>query len=475
MSAELLVLLSVDFIQLLEAADDFDVLIRVGEQKKEFKAHSIILRTRSTYFKSALADQLVEKEGSFYVFQKPNISSETFAIILSGTVKLEEVDWSYMTALLLAAEELCLSQLLDYTQNYIVENGISWMRNNLYNIIPTIFENDSFEILQQCCVRIISQDPPKKHRRYFTQWPEKLLLAMLKCDDLQLEEIDVWGVALKWSASQAQILLRNVNQWSGEELSRFSKKLENCIEYIRFYHISGADFYHHVRPFKEAFPNNVYEEILRFQLTRDTLSILSLVPPRGIVLDSNIIGSRHAALISSWIDRQETFDGSCQMVSYHFSLLLRGTRDGFKEQKFHELCDNQGPTLVVAKVKGTGELIGGYNPVGWSSSGLWIETTESFIFSLGDGLDPKLGQAILSRVQNTKCAIDDSPCIGPCFGITDLVMVASFSHRLGQFIYNLPWTCQQKCYELQVTKDTNFAVDDYEVFQLTKKEYFTED
>ncbi len=35
---------------------------------------------------------------------------------------------------------------------------------------------------------------------------------------------------------------------------------------------------------------------------------------------------------------------------------------------FHEKCDNQGPTIVVAKVKGSEQIVGGYNPLAWDSS-----------------------------------------------------------------------------------------------------------
>ncbi|CAB5189490.1 unnamed protein product [Rhizophagus irregularis] len=133
------------------------------------------------------------------------------------------------------------------------------------------------------------------------------------------------------------------------------------------------------------------------------------------------------------------------------------------------LCDNQGPALIVLKVKGTGELLGGYNPNGWNSTGDWIESTESFIFSLGDGKDPN--HSILSRIKysNFKCAIDDSPCIGPCFGTSDLAMVESSRVANGKFIYDLPWSCIQNCYERTITSTTNFAIEDYEVFKLIQK------
>lgn len=382
-------------------------------------------------------------------------------------LNLENVGWPNVVNLLVAADEICLDQLVDYVQDYFVANGLDWLRNNFYDVLFIIFAHDSFGKLQQSCSKIIARNP-KNHRHHFTQWPERLVVDVLQREDLQLEEIDVWDMIVRWGAAQVGLSPQNVTQWARGDFAELSKKINNCIRYVRFYHISAADFSSRVLPFRAALSDEVYNEILQYQIMKDTITLL---PPRGISLDSEIIGIRHAALIASWIDRRETFNRwTCQMVPYHFNLLLRGSRDSFKEETFHELCDNQGPALVVAKIKGTGELIGGYNPVGWSSSGLWIETTESFIFSLGKGSYSELKNAILSRVQNIKCAIDDSPDIGPCFGTSDLVMVVSSRYSMGEFLYSLPWTCKKSCYELPITNSTNFAIDNYEVFKLVKKD-----
>jgi hypothetical protein len=44
-------------------------------------------------------------------------------------------------------------------------------------------------------------------------------------------------------------------------------------------------------------------------------------------------------------------------------------------------------TLVIIKVKGTDEILGGYNPLMWdkNTSGVFKETNDSFIFSLKNG------------------------------------------------------------------------------------------
>jgi hypothetical protein len=70
--------------------------------------------------------------------------------------------------------------------------------------------------------------------------------------------------------------------------------------------------------------------------------------------------------------------------SYEFKLLFRGSRDGFNTKKFHKICDNQSRTVTVAKVEGSDEILGGYNPMVWKPNGSWGTTKDSFIFSFND-------------------------------------------------------------------------------------------
>ena len=63
---------------------DYDVKIIIGEEPniKEFKAHSVILSSRSTYFKTALSSRWARKENGIIIFNKPNISPLVFEILL---------------------------------------------------------------------------------------------------------------------------------------------------------------------------------------------------------------------------------------------------------------------------------------------------------------------------------------------------------------------------------------------------------
>ena len=52
--------------------------------------------------------------------------------------------------------------------------------------------------------------------------------------------------------------------------------------------------------------------------------------------------------------------------NYEYELLYRGTRDRFKAEKFHELCDNQGPTLCLMKTS-YDYVCGGFASESWKS------------------------------------------------------------------------------------------------------------
>jgi len=76
--------LSKDFSLILNDADDFNVIIQVGENQnmKEFRAHSVILCACSPYFKSAFSSDWIIKKNNMIMFNKPNITPTIFDMIL---------------------------------------------------------------------------------------------------------------------------------------------------------------------------------------------------------------------------------------------------------------------------------------------------------------------------------------------------------------------------------------------------------
>ncbi|CAG8674647.1 2751_t:CDS:2, partial [Scutellospora calospora] len=81
---ELLENLSTKLGQMLINTDDFNTIIRIGQNPnvQTFYAHSNILRALSPYFHKALSKDWVKKEGEIFVFEKPNVSPSCFETII---------------------------------------------------------------------------------------------------------------------------------------------------------------------------------------------------------------------------------------------------------------------------------------------------------------------------------------------------------------------------------------------------------
>ena len=63
-------------------------------------------------------------------------------------------------------------------------------------------------------------------------------------------------------------------------------------------------------------------------------------------------------------------------------LLYRGTRDGTSANKFHNKCDNQGPTICLCKNE-KGNIFGGYSSISWTSAGGCYKSGNGcFLFTL---------------------------------------------------------------------------------------------
>lgn len=75
-----------DFSKLLNEPNFYDVEIKVGLNQQDletFKAHSAILKSRSSYFNVALSNNWIKRmDNGIIIFEKSNVSPKIFGIIL---------------------------------------------------------------------------------------------------------------------------------------------------------------------------------------------------------------------------------------------------------------------------------------------------------------------------------------------------------------------------------------------------------
>ncbi|KAG9300186.1 hypothetical protein G9A89_002632 [Geosiphon pyriformis] len=414
--------LSQDLGSLLNNQNFSDVKIVVGKTQntRTFNAHSPILGARSSYF---VRDSLmiVLKEKIIPLFSTYPIYHLEFLkwFLEHGILAILE--------LLVAADELSLKNLTNYLEDYLIEHHAKMLEENFASLHETSFMHDSFKKLQEFCTQIAAKSPAIIFRSQdFTSLNKSFLSSILSRNYLIMEESQIWEKVVEWGVAKlgSNIDIKEISNWTDENFEVFKEIIEEFLPLIRFFHISSVDFYYKVKPFEKILPETLYEDLLHHYL----------VP-----------GSHQMS-----VDAQP----------------LRCSRDGFSPADFHRLCDNKGATVSVIKVKGTGQLIGGYNPQSWSCK-KWLDGKGSFIFSLGDG---KAENAKLSK-SISEDGPYDSPNRGPEFGELSIIMKSEdFQNKPG-------CSCGKDTeYEHAIMPNlengkVNFLVEEYEVFRIRNQKH----
>ncbi|RXN20412.1 interferon-induced 44-like protein [Labeo rohita] len=86
------------------------------------------------------------------------------------------------------------------------------------------------------------------------------------------------------------------------------------------------------------------------------------------------------ARVTSNLTEEQTKQLCDLLGNVKLSLLYKASVHGYKASVFHQQCDNEGPTLLVAYNR-SGYIFGGYTSVDYARSGRQITDKEAFLFS----------------------------------------------------------------------------------------------
>ncbi|RGB35319.1 hypothetical protein C1646_759490 [Rhizophagus diaphanus] len=336
------------------------------------------------------------------------------------------------------------------------QNQQQFLQHDPVRILQIVYYCKPLVNLQEFCLEKICSKPENLFKSdKFLQLPAPLLEIILKRDDLNLKEIEIWENLIKWGLVQEKTLNQDVSKWSKDDINILKRIIYKFIPLIRFYEISTEDYYNKVKPYEKILPKELRDDILKFYMLPEYKPKYTPRHPKSIIINSN-----HFAFISNWIDRKmKKYDISEDIkdIPYEFKLLYRASRDDNTAASFHTKCDNKGATIVVVKVTNSEQIVGGYNPLFWDSSNSVKNTKDSFIFSFADENSLQWANVVYSET-GTK-SIQCISTYGPIFGIDLCINYGN--------TYNT-WTSSVSSYPTLYLPNS-FKADDYEVFQVIKK------
>src|SRR6185437_13929449 len=100
----------------------------------------------------------------------------------------------------------------------------------------------------------------------FIKLPAPLLEVILKRDDLNLIEIEIWENLIKWGLAQEQAPNQDVSGWNKEDINAFKRILHKFIPLIRFYEISSDDYINKVKPYEKILSKELRDDILKIHM-----------------------------------------------------------------------------------------------------------------------------------------------------------------------------------------------------------------
>ncbi|CAG8518410.1 4484_t:CDS:2 [Ambispora gerdemannii] len=449
-----------DIAGLLEDSNTCDLVIRVGEQKKEFQAHSGILSARSRYFRTAFSPHWAREHDGKFILEKPNVSPETFEIILkflySGRIELNQHEGTEILKLLVAVDELQLDDLLAYIQNYLIEKKTEWICEDPVKILEVVFCHQACDSLRDFCLEKIGEQQSIFKSDGFPSLNEAIIKLVLERDDFGVEEIEIWENLIKWGIAQHSNLADDISRWSKQDFSNVKNTLQQLVPLIRWGFVDSRHFREKVAPYKKIFPKELYENLIDHYLDPNIpIQSTSAQVPRSII--STIVDFKIAAVvIANWIDNLGS--NNERRNPYRFVLLFRASRDGFSGVKFHQKCDNKGATVVFAKLKSKEMILGGYNPGDWTNDCQWHHSNRTFLFSVQNSKNIASAQIGLINSYYGRATSHIRTC-GPGFGSDfHIDRTDNLYHRPDSYpnVFNIGDENPQKLQE-------------YEVFQVLNK------
>jgi methyl-accepting chemotaxis protein len=263
----------------------------------------------------------------------------------------------------LSEEEISLKKVLEESMRKFFEFYDEFVQNK--SILETVVYNHFQEM-----------------RFQIDEHSERLRETSADIDDIALKMIDD-------TKKYGGMFLKNLNESFKENFSSFEKnksledELNEIEELFRDPNLQ-IEKIKDIQQKQEKSLNEFQSKLNEMKQIKDDLKATNEFQPNSSLFDqeeeeTSLFGSLKLnefcsymnSLKSQILNNQQQFNELIKICEFSpndkWSLLYRGTRDGFSGKAFHSKCDNQSNTLTIFKAKESEFIFGGYTTVSWES------------------------------------------------------------------------------------------------------------
>src|SRR5436305_5460774 len=245
--------------------------------------------------------------------------------IYCGNIELKNLQGPDVLKLLIAVDELNVQSLISHIQEFLIEHQTEFLHQNPTDILETVYQHETFTDLWNFCLEKICDEPKILFdSEKFINLKAPLLELLLKSDDLNIDEIEIWESLLKWCFAQQNMKNDDPAGWNKEDITKIERSLHRLVPLIRFYDIEPADFFYKVYKYKDTLPRDLIRDLLEFHIVPNMKPKTDTAPTRKpnlkFELDSTLIKPEHATIFSSWIDKKNSSHYNEKNIPYKFNL-----------------------------------------------------------------------------------------------------------------------------------------------------------
>src|SRR5438034_3695487 len=123
--------------------------------------------------------------------------------IYCGNIELKNLQGSDVLKLLIAVDELNIHSLISHIQEFLIEHQTEFLHQNPTDILETIYQHETFTDLWNFYLEKVCEEPKILFNSdNFINLKAPLLELLLKRNDLNMDEIEIWESLLKWGVAQ---------------------------------------------------------------------------------------------------------------------------------------------------------------------------------------------------------------------------------------------------------------------------------